>query len=186
MKLATPLKKLLSAVLVAVMLVGSLPVSAFAAEEPIVLLGGGDYQQAGSHTNSADNVSNILDRITDAGFTGMDGFLFVGDYDCETHDSSSETAAGISSLKNTVSGYYGNINHSNSILVQGNHDYPNANIDATGETLDASAPAETTAPTEAEPLLVAQVESMGIAAQPAFDAALEAYQSAVADVAPAG
>ena len=45
MKLATHLKKLLSAVLVAVMLVGSLPVSAFAAEEPIVLLGGGDYQQ---------------------------------------------------------------------------------------------------------------------------------------------
>ena len=44
MKLANHLKRMLSALLIAVLVLGMLPVSAFAAGEPIVLLGGGSAE----------------------------------------------------------------------------------------------------------------------------------------------
>lgn len=56
--------KLLSLLLSLCMIVGLLPVSVIAAEtteeKPIVLIGGGDYQEAGDHTASSENVTNIL------------------------------------------------------------------------------------------------------------------------------
>ena len=128
--------RLFALLLALVMVVGLFPLEAFhvhaADSEPIVLIAGGDYQQAGDHANSSENVTNILKKIVSAGYTSVDGFLFIGDYDCETHDSTSETSAGIASLMNTVSSVYSNINDSNSILVQGNHDAPDSRIDATG------------------------------------------------------
>ncbi len=132
MNMTERIRKFLSALLVFVLVFSMLPVNASAAETPIILLGGGDYQQAGDHANSSENVTNILKKIVSSGTSSIDGFLFVGDYDCETHDSSTETASGISSLMSTVQGVFSNINHSNSILVQGNHDYKNSNIDASG------------------------------------------------------
>ncbi len=101
------------------------------ADNPIYVLAGGDFQQAGDHVNSAENVRNILAQISQK-YDTMDGFLFVGDYDCETHGDANETTAGIATLMDTVDNTYDNLNHSNSILVQGNHDSMDANIDATG------------------------------------------------------
>ena len=130
------MKRILSLVLCLAMLAALLPagvvaVDTAAAGDTIYVLAGGDYQEAGDHANSAANVTNILAQISQK-YTTMDGFLFVGDYDCETHDSATETANGIASLMDTVDNTYSNINHANSVLVQGNHDYMDSNIDATG------------------------------------------------------
>lgn len=129
-------KRALSLVLVLCMLAGIVPMGIIAAAaevtEPIYVLAGGDFQEAGDHANSATNVANILTQISGAGYTKMDGFIFVGDYDCETHGSATETANGITSLMGTVQSKYSNLNDVNSILVQGNHDYMDSRIDATG------------------------------------------------------
>lgn len=101
-------------------------------DETIYILAGGDYQEAGDHTASSENVTNILNTIYSAGYTTMDGFLFIGDYDCETHEDATETASGINSLMATVQAKYSNINHDNTVLAQGNHDYADSRIDATG------------------------------------------------------
>ena len=127
-------KRLLSFVLCLVMVLGLFPVGpiqAQAAEETIYVLAGGDFQEAGDHANSAANVTNILAQISQ-NYDSMDGFLFIGDYDCETHDSATETANGITALMGAVQGSYSNLNDANSVLVQGNHDYMDSRIDATG------------------------------------------------------
>ena len=97
----------------------------------IYVLAGGDFQEAGDHANSAANVTNILAQVSKK-YTTMDGFLFIGDYDCETHDNATETANGITALMGAVQGKYSNINDANSVLVQGNHDYMDSRIDVTG------------------------------------------------------
>ncbi len=130
------MKRVLALLLCFVMLVGLVPVSALnvwaaEGEEPIYVLAGGDFQEAGDHANSAANVKNILTQITQK-YDTMDGFLFIGDYDCETHDSATETANGIAALMGAVQTSYSNIVDSNSVLVQGNHDYKDSRIDATG------------------------------------------------------
>ena len=99
--------------------------------ETIYVLAGGDFQEAGDHANSAANVTNILAQISQK-YTTMDGFLFIGDYDCETHNDATETANGITALMGAVQGSYSNLNDENSVLVQGNHDYMDSRIDATG------------------------------------------------------
>ena len=129
-------KRLLSFVLCLVMVLGLFPVGpiqAQAAEETIYVLAGGDFQEAGDHAGSAENVRNILAQI-DQKYDTMDGFLFVGDYDCETHESddNGQTAAGITALMGAVQDSYPNITDANSILVQGNHDIKESRIDATG------------------------------------------------------
>lgn len=128
--------KKITALLLALCIVASsflpnLALHADAAGDAIYVLAGGDFQEAGDHSNSATNVTNILSQISQK-YTTMDGFLFIGDYDCETHDSATETANGIATLMDTVDNTYTNLNHANSILVQGNHDYKDSNIDATG------------------------------------------------------
>ena len=131
------LKRILSLVLCFVMLVSIIPTFTFqanAAEKTTTyVLAGGDFQEAGDHTGSAENVRNILAQISQK-YDTMDGMLFVGDYDCETHenDDNGQTAAGITALMGAVQDSYPNINDANSILVQGNHDIKEARIDATG------------------------------------------------------
>ena len=128
--------KKITALLLALCIVASsflpnLALHADAAGDAIYVLAGGDFQEAGDHSNSATNVTNILSQISQK-YKTMDGFLFIGDYDCETHDSATETENGIATLMDTVDNTYTNLNHANSILVQGNHDYKDSNIDATG------------------------------------------------------
>ena len=130
------LKRVLSLVLCFVMLVSIIPTFTFqanAAEKTTYVLAGGDFQQAGDHAGSAENVRNILTQISKK-YQTMDGMLFVGDYDCETHESddNGQTAAGITALMGAVQNSYSNINDANSILVQGNHDVKDSRIDATG------------------------------------------------------
>ena len=100
---------------------------------PIYVLAGGDFQEAGDHSGSAKNVRDILAQISRK-YDTMDGFLFAGDYDCETHESddNGQTAAGITALMGAVQDSYANINNDNSILIQGNHDIMESRIDATG------------------------------------------------------
>lgn len=126
-------ERVLALLLALIMVVGVVPVPAFAADKTIYVLAGGDFQQAGDHTGSAENVTNILKQISQK-YETMDGMLFVGDYDCETHESddNGQTAAGITALMGAVQKSYSNINDANSILVQGNHDIKEARIDATG------------------------------------------------------
>ena len=125
--------KVVALLLCVVMLIGFVPVSALAADNTVYVLAGGDFQEAGDHAGSAENVRNILAQI-DQKYDTMDGFLFVGDYDCETHESddNGQTAAGITALMGAVQDSYPNITDANSILVQGNHDIKESRIDATG------------------------------------------------------
>ena len=101
------------------------------ASDTIYILAGGDFQEAGDHAKSAENVTDILTQIKQK-YTNMDGFLFIGDYDCETHNDATETADGITALMGAVQDSYSNLNDANSVLVQGNHDYMDSRIDATG------------------------------------------------------
>ena len=120
-----------------VMIICMLPanvLTAFAAEEPrepIYVLAGGDFQEAGDHANSSNNVTDILEQISQK-YTTMNGALFVGDYDCETHNDANQTATGIAALMGAVQSKYSNLNYDNTVLAQGNHDYKDEHIDATG------------------------------------------------------
>ena len=128
-------KKLLALLLALIMMLSLLPTSVLAtgssAEETIYVLAGGDFQEAGDSANSAANVTNILAQVSQK-YSTMNGFLFVGDYDCETHNEVTATADGIDALMGAVKGTYSNLNDENSVLVQGNHDYKDSRIDATG------------------------------------------------------
>ena len=124
-------KRITALLLTICIVIGLLPATVFAADNTIYILAGGDFQEAGEHMNSATNVTNILAKISQ-NYTTMDGFLFVGDYDCETHNDATETANGITALMGAVQGTYSNLTDANSILVQGNHDYKDSRIDATG------------------------------------------------------
>ncbi len=132
------MKRVLAIILCAVMLVGLLPVDILAADlqttaqsKTYYVLAGGDFQESGDHSNSAKNVADILATV-EKQYPTMDGLLFVGDYDCETHGDSDETSTGINKLMETIQASYSNITLENSILVQGNHDTKDSKIDATG------------------------------------------------------
>lgn len=126
-------KKLLALLLALIMILSLLPTSVLAtgssAEETIYVLAGGDFQEAGDHANSAANVTNILAKVSQK-YKTMDGFLFTGDYDCETHNDANETADGIKALMDAVKETYSNLDDANSVLVQGNHDYKDSRIDS--------------------------------------------------------
>lgn len=125
-------ERVLALLLTLVMLIGLLPTAAFAADgETIYVLAGGDFQEAGDSANSAENVRNILAQVNQK-YSTMNGFLFVGDYDCDTHNDANATADGITALMGAVQGTYSNLNDANSVLAQGNHDYKDSRIDATG------------------------------------------------------
>ena len=128
-------KKLLALLLALIMILSLLPTSVLAtgssAEETIYVLAGGDFQEAGDNTGSAGNVTDILAQISKK-YATMHGALFVGDYDCETHNNAAQTAAGITALMSAVQSKYSNLNYDNTVLSQGNHDYKDGNIDDTG------------------------------------------------------
>lgn len=104
-------KKLIAGLLVMTMLISFMPAftfDVFAADktpEPIYILAGGDFQEAGDHANSSNNVTDILAQISRK-YTTMDGALFVGDYDCETHNDATQTATGIAALMGAVQSKY--------------------------------------------------------------------------------
>ncbi len=123
-------RRALSLVLVLCMLVGIVPMgvisAAAATEEPIYVLAGGDFQAGDNgkedHYYSRINMGNILDKIKVL-YSGvdMDGFLFVGDYDGDTHNDSNANA-GVAAMMEEVSERYSNLNHDNSVLIEGNHE----------------------------------------------------------------
>ncbi len=102
---------------------------------PIYVLAGGDFQAGDNgqadHYYSRINMGNILDKIKQT-YPVMNGFLFVGDYDGDTHNDTN-AAAGITAMMQEVSERYSNLNHDNSVLIEGNHETGAVSgIDATG------------------------------------------------------
>ncbi len=84
------------------------------------VVAGSDFQAA-NHTQSAQNVTNILSAIKSAGYSTMDGLLFAGDY--SNGWSYSYETAGVAALKNAVNGVYSGLADSASaVYLQGNHD----------------------------------------------------------------
>lgn len=129
-------ERVLALLLTLVMLIGLLPTAAFAADgETIYVLAGGDFQAGDNgqadHYYSRINMGNILDKIK-ATYSTMNGFLFVGDYDGDTHNDSNANA-GVAAMMEEVSERYSNLNHDNSVLIEGNHETGAVSgIDATG------------------------------------------------------
>lgn len=112
-------KKLLALLLALVMILSLLPTSVLATgSEPTVVIAGSDFQNPSGNEAGAQTVSNILTRMQNAGYTKADGFLCCGDYDYEYV----ETEAGITALKNAVTGTYNTLTDDRMVFVQGNHD----------------------------------------------------------------
>lgn len=125
----------ISALLLAlVMMLSLLPTSVLATgseEDSTVVIAGSDFQNKSGDEAGAATVTSILTQIQ-KDYTSVDGFLFAGDYDQDTHNSNTEVTKGITALMEAVQAKYSNINYENTILVQGNHDNAHDDIDATG------------------------------------------------------
>ena len=133
-------KKLLALLLALVMMLSLLPTSVLATgSEPTVVIAGSDFQNKSGNTAGALTVTNILTQMQDAGYTKADGFLFCGDYDCSTVNDLTRTEAGITALKNAVTGKYSTLQEDRMVFVEGNHDAANANGLATSGAHDADA-----------------------------------------------
>ena len=127
-------KKLLALLLALVMMLSLLPTSVLATgseENSTVVIAGSDFQNKSGDVAGAATVTSILTQIQ-KDYTSVDGFLFAGDYDQDTHNSNTEVTKGITALMQAVQDKYSNINYDNTILVQGNHDNAHNAIDATG------------------------------------------------------
>ena len=127
-------KKLLALLLTLIMILSLLPTSVLATgseENSTVVIAGSDFQNKSGDKAGAATVTSILTQIQ-KDYTSVDGFLFAGDYDQDTHNSNTEVTKGINALMQAVQDKYTNINYDNTILVQGNHDNAHAAIDATG------------------------------------------------------
>ena len=116
-------KKLLALLLALVMILSLLPTSVLATgSEPTVVIAGSDFQAKGGHTAGAQTVTSILTNMQNAGYAEADGFLFCGDYDYSTVNNQARTEAGITALKNAVTGTYSTLADDRMVFVQGNHD----------------------------------------------------------------
>ena len=127
-------KKLLALLLALIMILSLLPTSVLATgseADSTVVIAGSDFQNKSGDKAGAATVTSILTQIQ-KDYTSVDGFLFAGDYDQDTHNSNTEVTKGITALMQAVQDKYTNINYDNTILVQGNHDNAHAAIDATG------------------------------------------------------
>lgn len=112
-------KKLLALLLALIMILSLLPTSVLATgSEPTVVIAGSDFQNPNGNDAGARTVTNILTQMKKAGHTKADGFLCCGDYDYEYV----ETEAGITALKNAVTGTYNTLADDRMVFVQGNHD----------------------------------------------------------------
>lgn len=124
------IKRQLACLLTVCMLLTMLPLHIFAAEvvqgastdNTTVVIAGSDFQNPSGNTAGAQTVTSILTQMRNAGYTEADGFLFCGDYDYYTVGSTSSTEAGISALKNAVTGTYSTLTDDRMVMVEGNHD----------------------------------------------------------------
>lgn len=133
-------KKLLALLLALVMILSLLPTSVLATgSEPTVVIAGSDFQNPKGNDAGAQTVTNILNQMKNAGHTKADGFLFCGDYDCSTVNNQTRTEAGITALKNAVTGTYSTLADDRMVLVEGNHDAAAASGLATSGAHDADA-----------------------------------------------
>lgn len=137
------MKRFTASLLFIVMIVAALPASLFnftisaaaAGSETIYVLAGGDFQAGDNgqvdHYYSRINMGNILDKIKE-NYSTMNGFIFVGDYDGDTHNDSNANA-GVAAMMEEVSERFNTLNHDNSYLIEGNHETGAVSgIDATG------------------------------------------------------
>lgn len=127
-------QRLIALLLCLVMMLSLLPTSVLATgseENSTVVIAGSDFQNKSGDEAGAATVTSILTQIQ-KDYTSVDGFLFAGDYDQDTHNSNTEVTKGITALMQAVQDKYTNINYDNTILVQGNHDNAHNAIDATG------------------------------------------------------
>lgn len=116
-------KKLLALLLALIMILSLLPTSVLATgSEPTVVIAGSDFQNPNGNEAGAQTVTNILTQMQNAGYAEADGFLFCGDYDYDSVGSTSSTEAGITALKNAVTGTYRTLANDRMVLVEGNHD----------------------------------------------------------------
>ena len=140
------IKKQLAYLLVVCMLLALLPTNVFAEDlasgaagtESTVVIAGSDFQNPSGNTAGAATVTDILTQIKNADYTEADGFLFCGDYDYSTVGSTSSTEAGISALKNAVTGTYSTLADDRMVLVEGNHDAATATGLATSGAHDTT------------------------------------------------
>ena len=124
------IKKQLAYLLVVCMLLALLPTNVFAEDlasgaagtDSTVVIAGSDFQNQNGNTAGAATVTDILNQMQDAGYTSADGFLFCGDYDYSTVNNQTRTEAGITALKNAVTGTYSTLADDRMVLVEGNHD----------------------------------------------------------------
>lgn len=128
-------RKILSALLAAVMVVSGIPfagIFAFAEDAPggsstsaATVIAFSDYQYENSDIYGIGGTGNtggsiLLNRIlTASGVTSADGLLCCGDYDYDLNRSASDTAAGIASIKGVMNGV---VAEEAMIFGQGNHD----------------------------------------------------------------
>lgn len=132
-------KKLLALLLALVMILSLLPTSVLATgSDPTVVIAGSDFQNPSGDTAGAQTVKNILTQMQSAGYTEADGFLFCGDYDYDSVGSTSSTEAGITALKNAVTGTYSTLANDRMVLVEGNHDAAAASGLATSDAHDTA------------------------------------------------
>ena len=103
-----------------------------------IVIAGSDFQNPNGNKAGAQTVTNILTQMKNDGHTKADGFLFCGDYDYDTVGSTSSTEAGITALKNAVTGTYSTLANDRMVLVEGNHDAAAANGLATSGAHDAA------------------------------------------------
>ena len=91
-----------------------------------VVIAGSDFQNPSGNTAGAQTVTGILNQMYSAGYTVADGFLFCGDYDYSTVGNKSSTEAGITALKNAVTGTYSTLKEPQMVMIEGNHDSADA------------------------------------------------------------
>ena len=132
-------KKLLALLLALIMILSLLPTSVLATgSDPTVVIAGSDFQAKGGHTAGAQTVTSILTNMQNAGYAEADGFLFCGDYDYSTVNNQTRTEAGITALKNAVTGTYNTLADDRMVFVQGNHDAAGSTGLATSGVHDAA------------------------------------------------
>lgn len=102
------------------------------------VIAGSDFQNPNGNDAGAQMVTSILAKMKDAGYTEADGFLFCGDYDYSTVNNQTRTEAGITALKNAVTGTYSTLANDRMVLVEGNHDAAAASGLATSGAHDAA------------------------------------------------
>ena len=92
------------------------------ADGETMLVAGSDFQ-ASTNEESAANVTDLLTAIkTYGGYAQVDGMLFGGDYTNAYGVTKEQSEVGMAALREAATGVYPELNSSNMILIQGNHE----------------------------------------------------------------